>query len=226
MKKVLKITGIVLIILIAALLCVPIFFKDTIKRKIESAINENVDATVSFQDASLSLFRNFPQATVNVDKLLIINKAPFAGDTLVSLGEVNLKMSVKELFKGEKEPMNIEAIYTRDGVVNILFNKDGISNLDIALKDDDQKDDGGKSDPLALKIKEYKIENYRLKYFDEKSKVKLELDSVYHSGSGDFTETKLDLLTKTASRVSLSMDKANYMNKIPLTLDATLGINT
>lgn len=226
MKKVLKITGIVLLVLIAALLCIPIFFKDTIKRKIEAAINENVDATVSFQDASLSLFRNFPQATVNVDKLLIINKAPFAGDTLVSLGEVNLKMSVKELFKDEKEPMNIEAIYTKNGVVNILFNKDGISNLDIALKDDDKKEDDGKSEPLALKIKEYKIENYRLQYYDEKSKMRLKLDSLYHSGSGDFTESKLDLVTKTATRVSLTMDKSNYMNKVPLTLDATLGIDT
>jgi hypothetical protein len=33
---------------------------------------------------------------VTLDQLLIINKAPFEGDTLISLEELNLKMSIKE----------------------------------------------------------------------------------------------------------------------------------
>ena len=103
LKKILKIVGIVLLLLTVSLFAIPYFFKDQIKAKIIQAINEKVDAKVSFADADLSLFKNFPQATVTLDKLLIINKAPFEGDTLVSLGELNLKMSVKELFKGKEE---------------------------------------------------------------------------------------------------------------------------
>ena len=155
-KKILKITGIVLLLLVVSLFAIPYFFKDQIKAKIVEAINEKVDAKVSFADADLSLFKSFPQANVTIDKLLIINKAPFEGDTLVSLGELNLRMSIKELFKGKEEPMNIEAISTENGLVNILFNKDGLGNFDIALKDDAGKDNG-KSSPLNLKIKEYKI---------------------------------------------------------------------
>src|SRR3954471_1472724 len=98
-KKILKITGIVILLLVVALFAIPYFFQDAIKAKILATINENVDATVSFKDADLSLFRSFPQASVNIDKLLVINKAPFAGDTLVSFGEVNLDMSIKEIFK-------------------------------------------------------------------------------------------------------------------------------
>ncbi len=223
-KKILKITGIIILLIVVSLFAIPYFFKDQIKAKITEAINEKVDAKVSFLDADLSLFKSFPQANVSIDQLLIINKAPFEGDTLVSLGELNLKMSIKELFKGKEESMNIEDISTENGLINIIFNKDGVGNFDIALKDKNKKE-GGKSSPLALKIKEYKVENLRFKYFDENSKIKMTIDSLNHSGSGDFTASKLDLITKTTAKVSLSMDKVNYMNKIALTLDAILGID-
>ncbi len=222
--KILKIVGIVVILLVVALFAIPYFFQDAIKEKIAATINENVDATVSFADADLSLFRDFPQASVNIDKLLIINKAPFAGDTLVSLGDVDLSMSIKELFKDKSEPINVDAISADTGVVNILFNKDGIGNFDIAIENAKKKDDG-KSDPMALKIKQYNIDNFKFRYFDERSQVNLVLDSLYHSGNGDFTEKKLDLVTQSAARVSLDMEKVNYMNRVPLTLDAVLGID-
>ena len=122
-KKILKIVGILLLLIVGSLFAIPYFFKDQIKAKIESAINEKVDAKVSFADADLNLFKNFPNANVTLTKLLIINKAPFAGDTLVSLGELNLKMSIKELFKDKKEPINIDGIASKNGIVNILSKK-------------------------------------------------------------------------------------------------------
>ncbi len=223
-KKILKIVGVLLLLIVLALFAIPFFFQDAIKAKIADAINEKVDAKVSFADADLSLFKSFPQANVSVEKLLIINKAPFEGDTLISLGELNLQMSIKELFKGKDESMNIEAVSTENGLINIIFNKDGVGNFDIALKDDEKGDDG-KSDPLALKIKEYKVTNLRFKYTDEGSKIRMIIDSLNHSGTGDFANSKLDLVTKSTASVSLFMDKANYMNHVPLTLDAVLGID-
>ena len=72
-KKILKIVGILLLLLVISLFALPYFFKDQIKAKITAAINEKVDAKVSFADADLSLFKSFPQANVTIDKLLIIN---------------------------------------------------------------------------------------------------------------------------------------------------------
>ena len=51
------------------------------------------------------------------------------------------------------------------------------------------------------------------------------LDSLNHSGTGDFAASKLDLVTKSTAKVSLFMDKINYMNQVPITLDAVLGID-
>lgn len=224
-KKILKGLGIFLVIALIALVSIPFLFKDKIKEMIVKAINENVDATVAFEDVDLSLLKSFPQANVTIDRLSIINKAPFAGDTLFYSGEVNLKMSIKELFKGEGEAMNVESFSSTDGIVNILFDKNGIGNFDIAIKDETDKKDDSESKPFAMNIQNYEIENLRFKYFDERSKIKMVIDSLNHTGTGNFAASKLDLDTKTTAKVSLDMDKTNYMKNVALTLDAVLGID-
>jgi len=223
-KKILKISGIVILLLVGILFATPYLFKDQIKAKIAQVINEKVNAKVSFAEANLSLFKNFPNANVTIEKFVIINKAPFEGDTLVSLDELNLIMSIKELFKGEKETMNIDGFSSKNGLINIIFNKEGKGNYDIAIKDDKAATDE-KSKPLSLKIENYKIENFQFRYFDESSKIKMVIDSLNHEGTGDFAAQKLDLDTKSTAKILLSMDKINYMKNVSISLDAILGID-
>ena len=225
LKKILKAVGIFLLVAIIALFAAPFLFKDKIKQLVLKSINENVDAKVAFEDIDLSLFKSFPQANVTIDKLSIINKAPFEGDTLFYSGEVNLKMSIKELFKSEGEPMNLESFSSQNAVVNILFDKNGLGNFDIAIKDEEDKKSDSESKPFAMNIQNYEIENLRFTYFDERSKVKMVIDSLNHTGKGNFAASKLDLDTKTTAKVSLDMDKTNYMKNIKLDLTAVLGID-
>ena len=224
LKKVLKIIGILVILLVLTLFAAPFLFKDQIKAKISQVINEKVDAKVTFAEADLSLFKNFPNANITLEKLVIINKAPFEGDTLLSLGELNLKMSIKELFKGKNEAIVIDGITSKNGLINVIFNKDGLGNYDIALKEKKTAADGTSS-PLSLKIQEYKIENFKFRYFDESSKIKMVVDSLNHEGTGDFAAQKLDLVTKSTAKISLDMEQVNYMKNVALTLDAVLGID-
>lgn len=227
MKKFLKWTAIVLGVMIVALAATPFLFKDKIKNLIIKTINENLDATVDFEDVDLSLFRNFPKASVTIHKLSVINKAPFEGDTLVYSEHINLKMSVRELFKDEGEPMNIEGIFVKDAKVNILFNQDGLGNFDIALKDDqdESEDDDSESSPFALSLQSYEVENLFFTYFDQKSNIKLAVENLNHKGTGDFTANVLDLDTYSTADISFDMDGTNLMNKIPLVLDAVLNLD-
>lgn len=224
LKKILKITGITLLVLIIGLIATPFIFKDKIKEMIAKTLNESVDAKVAFEDVDLSLLKSFPLANVTIDKLSIINKAPFEGDTLFYSGETNLKMSIKELFKSATETMNLESISTKNGIVNIIFNKDGLGNYDIALKEDKPTDESD-SKPFALNIQNYKVENLRFTYLDQASDMKMVLDSINHSGKGNFAEQKLDLDTKTTAKLSFEMEKTNYMKNVGITLDAVLGID-
>jgi hypothetical protein len=224
LKKIAKGLGISLVVIIIALAVTPFLFKDKIKAMVLKTINEKVDATVAFEDVGISLFRNFPNANVTIDKLSIINKAPFAGDTLFYSGELQLKMSVKELFKSENETMELQSFSSKDGLINIIINKDGIGNFDIAIKDENQESTS-KSKPFALSIQNYAIDNLRFAFLDELSNMKVLIDKINHVGQGNFAASKLDLITKTNAVVSVDLDKVNYMNLIPLSLDAVLGID-
>ena len=225
LKKILKITGIVLLVLVIALVSIPFLFKDKIQQMVVNTINDNLDATVAFEDIDLSLLKNFPNANVTINELSIINKAPFAGDTLLYSGEINLKMSVKELFKGENEPMNIESFSSKNANINILFDKNGLGNFDIALKDKSKEEEKSDSKPFAMNIQNYEFENLKFKFFDAGSKVKLVIDSLNHTGTGNFAASKLDLKTKTTAKVTFDMDSTNYMKNVLLDLDAVLGID-
>jgi hypothetical protein len=121
--------------------------------------------------------------------------------------------------------MQIDGIDSKNGLINIIFNKDGVGNFNIALKEDEKQADDSNSKPLSLKIKEYSVENFQFRYYDERSKIKMVLDSINHEGTGDFAASKLDLTTKTTTKVSLDMDKVNYMKNVAISLDAILGID-
>ena len=207
-KKILKITGIVLLVLVILLVAAPFLFQNKIKELVLKSINEKVDATVAFEDVSLSFLKSFPKANVTIDKLSIINKAPFEGDTLFYSGELSLKMSVKELFKSEGEPMELESFSSTDGIVNIIFNKDGIGNYDIAIKDK-KEENATESKPFALNIQSYVINNLKFTYLDQASNIKMVIDKIQHTGTGNFAASKLDLDTDTKANLTLDMDKTN-----------------
>jgi hypothetical protein len=50
------------------------------------------------------------------------------------------------------------------------------------------------------------------------------IDSINHEGTGDFAASKLDLVTKSTAKITLDME-VNYMQNVPVTLDAILGID-
>ena len=222
-KKILKISAGILGGLIILLLITPFLFKDQIQARVTQAINENINATVSFQDVSLSLLRNFPNATVTISDLTIVNKVPFAGDTLLSVKKLGLKMAMTELFKGKESSMAIQSIMAESSRLNLIINKEGVSNYDIALK----KPAGAPEKPsqLALKIKSYRLQNCRLSFWDQTSDNKIILDKLNHSGTGDFTASKLDLTTESATQVSVFMGKTNFMNQVEFKWEAILGID-
>lgn len=227
MKKFLKWTAIVVGVLIVVLAATPFLFKDKIKEMVIKAINENVEATVGFEDVDISLFKSFPKANVSISKLSIINKAPFEGDTLVYSEKIDLRMSIKELFKSSEEGMKIESFSINDAIVNVIINKDGVGNFDIALKTDEEEttEEDSQDSGFSMKIQKYEIENLTIKYWDQGSDMKMMLDKINHKGTGDFNNSVVDLDTYTTAVALFEMGGTNYLNNVNLTLDAVLSLD-
>ena len=109
-KKLLKIGGITLLILVGLLIAIPMFLEGKITDIIKNKVNQSINATLDFEDANLSLIKSFPDAYLDLKGISLINKAPFEGDTLFTARDLALEMSIKELFKSAEEPIFIKNI--------------------------------------------------------------------------------------------------------------------
>ncbi|EKB03765.1 hypothetical protein HMPREF9711_02275 [Myroides odoratimimus CCUG 3837] len=225
-KKVLKWTGGIVLGLFILLMLTPILFKGKIQDLVLKTINDNLNAKVTFEKVDLSFIRNFPKATVVIKDLAVVNKEPFAGDTLVSAKMIGLKMSIMELFNGADKPMSIEDILVENAKVNVIVNEQGVANYDIALKkEDEEEEDSSDKDPFSLALNHYKIDNLNLTYKDLGSKMMFTINEFYHQGTGNLSDDILDLDTESKAKVSFVMEDTKFLNEVNLSLKALIGMD-
>src|SRR5690554_3928598 len=134
MKKAFKIIGVILGILVLLLIASPFLFKGSLEKMLKRTINENLNATVAWEDLDLSLFSSFPDASLQLQNFSVINKSPFEGDTLASGKTLKLDMGIMQLFKSTE--LKIDAVKLENALINIKIDSLGNANYDIALKDD------------------------------------------------------------------------------------------
>ncbi len=226
MKKFLKIAGIVLGILIILLAVAPFLFKGSLEKMLQRTINENLNASVTWEDLDLSLFSSFPNASLQLENFSVINKAPFAGDTLAIGKSLKLNMGVMQLFK--TKDIKIDAIKLDEAFVNIKIDSLGNANYDIAIKNEapattTNSEESG--DGFNFELKKYEITNSRINYVDEATKTYLTLTEVQHEGSGDLSQQISNLDTNTEAFASFKIDSTEYLSKNRISLDAIFKLD-
>ncbi len=226
-KKILKIIGIVLLLLVITLIAAPFFLKGKIADIIKNKVNANINATFDFEEANLSLFSNFPNAEVTLEGISLINHAPFEGDTLFTSEKIVLKMSANELFKSADEPILIKSLKVNDANLHLALNKEGVSNYDIGKTTEEKGSVSSvdTEDGFSLALESYEITNTAIRYDDLTSGIHLELVEMNHSGTGDLSLETSELDTKTSALVSFEMDSTTYLSNNKIALDALIGID-
>lgn len=227
-KKVLKITVITLLVLIAIVVAIPLFLQGKIEQIIKDKVNNSINATLDFEDASLSLLKNFPNANVELTNISLVNKAPFEGDTLFSSGKIELTMSIKELFKSADEPIVIQKFNVDKAKLNIKVDENENANYDIAKEDESAPSEAteeASSDNFTLNMDSYSITKSEIVYHDLSSGMRLAISEMNHSGTGDLSLEKSQLKTMTDALVSFEMDSTLYLNKNKINLDALIDID-
>ncbi len=221
MKKILKITGIVLGIVVLLLLLAPMLFKGTLEDLLKKNINENLNAKVEWEEMDLSFFSSFPDAAVVIKNFSLVNNTPFQGDTLASGARLKLEMGITQLFRSDKEPIKIDALQLDDALINIKVDSLGRANYNITIKTeetDNSESSNVENDSFALDLNHYEINNSRINYLDESSKTFLILKNVNHIGNGDFSLDILELETETDALVSFRIDDIEYLNENSISL--------
>lgn len=231
MKKFVKIIASILIVLIVALAAIPYFFQDKLIALVKETINNNVNAKVTFSDANLSLLKNFPKASVELKDVLITNFEPFEGDTLVYSERIQLKLKLTEVFKSANSQLNINSFIIDNILVNVLVDKKGNANYDIAKKTtatettNTTEETNTSSSNFKLSLNSYSISNATIRYRDAKSNMNVELSEFNHSGSGDFSQKTTELDTKTSTIISFEKGGNSLVKNQHLDLNALLALD-
>ncbi|CAZ96594.1 AsmA family protein [Zobellia galactanivorans] len=225
-KKIVRIVGVLVLLIVAILVAAPFFLESKIGEIIKNNVNNNVNATLDFSKADLSLISNFPNAEVGLEDVVLLNKAPFEGDTLFAAKSVALKMGIGELFKGQGEAIGIKSLTLDGAVVNVTIDKEENASFDISLPSDEPSAPAETSgEGFVLDLQSYAITNTKIVYDDRSTGMRLEISEMQHNGKGDLSLEKSELDTFTEALVSFEMDSTNYLNKNKIQLDALIGVD-
>jgi len=226
MKRILKITGIGIAVLLLILFLAPFLFKGKIVQIVKKQINDRLTATVDFADLDLSFFRHFPRVSLGLRDLRVTGTGVFEGDTLVFVKGVDVAVDLMSVIRGSDlivhsisldEP-RIHLIVTRDGQANYLITKPGpTTGSDVT---------GGGGGGFRLKLQRYSIRDGYLSYDDAAGDIHTQINHLDHGGSGDFTADLFTLSTDTkAGAVSFSYGGVPYLNNNTVTIGAALQVD-
>ena len=225
MKKLLRITGISILILLLLALLIPVVFRKQIQSLVRKEINRQLNAQVDFRDVKLSLFRHFPDITISVHDLRIVGRDAYAGDTLLSVPSLDITAGLFSVIRGKD--IRVNGLYATRPKIHLQVSEDGLASWDILKKT--APDTGGTdtaSSSFHLRLKKYRLRQAELVYADDQASSYLTLRDFNHTGSGDLTADLFVLSTSTqASSASFTQDGIPYLVNTVTDLDADLKVD-
>ena len=129
MKKIVKIIGFLLVCVLVAMAIVPIAFKGKIKEIVISEANKYINAEFGFDDLSISLIKEFPQASIGIEGFWLRGKDMFSNDTLAYIGDAEIAVNLKSIFGNSG--FDITKILLSDTYLKAIVLEDGRANWDI-----------------------------------------------------------------------------------------------
>jgi len=203
--------GFVLLILIL-LFTVPLVFRDKIKEKVESVVNESVNARISFGEYKLGFFKDFPNLTFSLNDLSVSGTGRFEGDTLASAKSINMVFNLKSLFG--KQGYELKSLSIDRAGISTLVLDDGSANWDIMKETGESETEDDSSSYMKILLKEVKVLNSSFSYIDRESNIAVWLGGMNAGLSGDLAGSVTDLaITLRSDDFSFSMDDMNYISR-------------
>ncbi|MDB4292314.1 DUF3971 domain-containing protein [Maribacter sp.] len=224
-KKILKIIGIVLVVVVGLLIAAPFVLEAKIGDLIRNNVNNNVNATLDFSEANLSLLASFPNAEVSLENTTLITNAPFEGDTLLAAKHLSLKMGISELFKSANDPIGVKNLSLDGATIHVKVNEEELANYEIGKDSGSTEAKPEATDGFTLDLQSYEITDTEVIYDDRAAKVYLVVSDIQHKGTGDLSASTSELDTHTEALVTFVLDSTNYLNKNSIKLDALIGID-
>lgn len=223
MKKLLIGTAITLLLLVLALATLPYFFKDDINAAVKAAANENLNATVDWKDVDLSVFRHFPQLSVGLEGLSVVNgPGPFEGVRLVQCERLDVGVDLWSALFGDA--VLIKGLYFKKPDIKVYVLSNGQANYDIAKPGPEPASSTAAEPSSPIRLEQYSISDGAVLYDDRGLDLRAELQGLDHKGSGELSADLYDLVMRTAvQRLSVQYGGIQYLRNAHADWNTTLG---
>ncbi len=251
-KKIFRITLSVLFILLMLMIILPYAFRGVILDRVKHELNEQLEAEVDFSGLQLSLLRNFPDVSLMIDELTVINEAPFDGDTLAAIHRTAVTVDLRSLWGDGYE---IKRIRLERPDLRLRFLEDRSANWDIVPPPETEREEPAEPADFRLALRSVQLEDARVSYHDDVFLTYVDVDGLSGTFRGDLTMDVTTLRTQDAGIESLSLrydrfpilsdvhvrlmaememdmrdwlftfrDNEFWLNELPLEFDGTIGL--
>ena len=231
MKKVLIILSIVIVVIFAALLVIPVFFKGDILQIIQRQSSRYIKAELQIGDMNLSMFRSFPDLNVALKNVTLIGEKEFADDTLANIPLFEASVNLKSLISGDE--IIINRILLKDCRLQPTVDTAGHANWDILITGPaDATEQPAATTPekkkseKGLLLNDIAVENLYVGYNDYHTSTYASIADIDLQLSGNFSETNTVIrILLTMNDISYRQQNSIWVNKTDLNWQADIAAN-
>ncbi len=221
MKKILIGFFALVVLLLAAAVAIPYFFKDEIFAAAKKAANENLNAKVEFSDVDISLFRNFPKLSVGLENLLVSGVGEFEGTNLIRCERLDLAV---DFWSALSNDLVVRGLSLQKPDIHVFVLKNGKANYDITKPEPVGTKPAETSTASTTKLEKYEIIDGSIIYDDRSLEMIAEMQELNHSGSGDLYTDLYDMVMKTdIGKLSVNYGGVQYLKNAHAIWDAVLS---
>lgn len=221
MKKVLKVLLVLVTLVVAAVIVLPIIYKDDIVKLVKDAANKNLNAKVDFGEFNLSLIKSFPNFYFSIENIKVSGVEEFEGVELANIGELALTVDLMSIINGDAIAVNKILIDEANLMAKVLA--DGKANWDIAkvdstssekVKEVEEQNTEAEGEGFKLTLEELKISNSNIIYDDATFPMSASLMGINWSLGGDLTAAVTTItLDGLIDNVTIDYDGIRYIKE-------------
>ena len=218
MKKFAKITGIVLASLLAVLIIVPVAFQGKIKEIVITEGNKLLNAEFGFDDLDISLLRDFPKASVGLEGFWLKGVDEFAGDTLISVGNLEVAVNVMSIFGNSG--FDVTKVAVEDTYVKAIVLEDGRPNWDVMKATAEEEEEDTTASSFRIQLQRVVVDNLNIIYDDRQGGMYADIANFNIRCSGDMAADNALLKLKAAiDALTFRMDGVPLLSKVRMRAD-------
>ncbi len=228
LRRILKWSGISLLLIIVLLIAAPFIFKDKIIAIVKEQANNNLNAKVDFGEFDLTLFSSFPDFRFKINNVSVIGVDEFKDDTLAFITNLSTDINLKSVISGG--PYGINSIVIDKARILGKVLKNGKANWDIAKPSTDSTGaptpESAEPTKFAMKLKEFKIKEAYIVYDDQQGDMYAKLENFNYDLNGDFTQDNFVLNNLLdIAKTTFKMSGVAYLNEVHTHLKADLDMD-